>query len=154
MVLDFVYGCLFSHVSPPANVVDNPVLHFFSITLSLSHTLPPSLPLSFSIPLSPSHLLFSNPTHPPEIFRTVVLNSGLLTGKFSRGETPAPGTSRLGWVEENKQARSNQSHPSLSEYADKEKYWQLMDAMKKIANKRGMIENEFILPLNVSDLPI
>ena len=74
---------------------------------------------------------------PPPPNTLTLICSGLLTGKFSRGETPAPGTSRLGWVEENKQARSNQSHPSLSEYTDKDSYWQLMDVMRKIANKHG-----------------
>ena len=130
VVLGFVYKHLFSRVSPHANVVDNPDFTSFS---SFSHA--PSLPPSLPLPLSPP--TFSSQT--PSI-HTIVLISGLLTGKYSRGETPAPGTSRLGWVEENKQSRSNQSHPSLSEYADKEKYWQLMDAMKKIANKRGMYE--------------
>ena len=71
MVFDFVYRYIFSHVSPHANVVDNPVLRLSSINLSLTH--PSSLSLSFSIPLSPTHLLFSNPTYPPEIYHTTVL---------------------------------------------------------------------------------
>ena len=109
----------------------------------------------FSLPVPPpSHLFFSNPIHLKNSYHRVIptIISGLLTGKYSRGEKPAPGTSRLGWVEENKQARSNQSHPSLSEYADKEKYWQLVDAMKKIANKRGKIASELVFKASSANI--
>ena len=94
------------------------------------------------------HVACTHPpsSSPPPTHTQTHTCSGLLTGKFSRGETPSPDSSRLGWVEEKKQSRANQSHPSLSEYAEKESYWQLMDAMKKIANKHGKLDLHLEFP--------
>ena len=62
---------------------------------------------------------------------------GLLTGKFERGVMPDdPSSSRVAWVVA-EQSRTNQSHPSLSMYADKDEFWELLDAMKKIATAHG-----------------
>lgn len=63
---------------------------------------------------------------------------GLLTGKFHRGQPPPdPSSSRVAWVEADKQSRTNQSHPNLSEYADKEQFWELLDVMRQIADSHG-----------------
>lgn len=40
-------------------------------------------------------------------------------------------------MEEDKRSRSNQSHPSLSDYADNDQYWNLIEAMKTIATVHG-----------------
>lgn len=64
--------------------------------------------------------------------------SGLLTGKYERGVFPDdPSSSRIAWVEADQQSRSNQSHPSLSQYSNKEEFWQLLDVLKEIATKHG-----------------
>lgn len=61
------------------------------------------------------------------------LKGGLLTGKFKRGEEHDPASSRLAWVEADRHSRTNQSHPSLSQYTSNEQYWQLLDTMREIA---------------------
>lgn len=64
--------------------------------------------------------------------------SGLLTGKFQRGDPPpSPSSSRVGWVEEDKQARTNQSHPNLSSIAGDNSFWKLLDALSEIADAHG-----------------
>ncbi|XP_003382666.2 PREDICTED: uncharacterized protein LOC100631598 [Amphimedon queenslandica] len=64
------------------------------------------------------------------------LKGGLLTGKYERGVVPDdPKSSRIAWVEADKKSRSNQSHPSLTQYADKDEYWELIKAMREIATK-------------------
>jgi aryl-alcohol dehydrogenase-like predicted oxidoreductase len=62
------------------------------------------------------------------------LKGGLLTGKFKRGmDIPSDSeSSRVAWVEADK-SRSNQSHPSLQQWADKEMFWQLSDTLTEIA---------------------
>ena len=70
-------------------------------------------------------------------------SSGLLTGKFKRGELPSDSrSSRLAWVEEDRGSRTNQSHPSLSDYMDNSQYWELIEAMKTIATVHGERERE------------
>ncbi len=65
-------------------------------------------------------------------------DSGLLTGKYKRGESPSSDSnSRLAWVEKDKATRANQASPSLSDYADNEQYWELIEAMKTIATVHG-----------------
>ena len=63
---------------------------------------------------------------------------GLLTGKFQRGQVFSndEDSSRVAWVEADK-SRSNQSHPSLQQWADKEKFWQLSDTLAEIATAHG-----------------
>jgi len=59
---------------------------------------------------------------------------GLLTGKFQRGQPPPdPSSSRVAWVEADQQSRTNQSHPSLSQYGGNEQFWDLLDAMRRVA---------------------
>lgn len=66
------------------------------------------------------------------------LKGGLLSGKFERGVFPQdPKSSRIAWVEADQQTRTNQSHPSLSQYSNKEEFWQLMDTLKQIATNHG-----------------
>lgn len=65
--------------------------------------------------------------------------SGLLSGKFKRGEVPDPSGSRIGWVKQDEENRSNQSHPSLAQYADKESFWCLLDTMQSIAQATGAL---------------
>lgn len=43
----------------------------------------------------------------------------------------------MGWVNADKEHRSNQSHPSLAQYQDKDSYWALLDTMSSIAAKNG-----------------
>ena len=76
-------------------------------------------------------------THAWYIDGSCCILRGLLTGKFKRGQVPDAKDSRIGWVEENKGARINQSHPSLAEYADKESFWALLDTMEKIGSDTG-----------------
>ena len=66
------------------------------------------------------------------------IHSGLLAGKFNRGAhlSDDPESSRVAWVEED-QSRSNQSHPSLQQWADKEMFWQLTDTLTEIAAAHG-----------------
>ena len=65
-------------------------------------------------------------------------DSGLLTGKYKRGESPSSDSnSRLAWVEKDKATRANQASPSLSDYTDNEQYWELIEAMKTIATVHG-----------------
>lgn len=72
---------------------------------------------------------------------------GLLTGKFERGVSlDDPNSSRVAWVEA-EQSRTNQSHPSLSKYADKEQFWQLQDTLKQIAEIHGKQELNALHPL-------
>ena len=64
--------------------------------------------------------------------------SGLLTGKFSRGQSPGdPSSSRAAWVQEKPEERASQSHADLSVFADSESYWELIETMKTIATKHG-----------------
>lgn len=65
------------------------------------------------------------------------LKGGLLTGKFKRGETPDPASSRVGWTAANKDKRSNQSHPSFEHYANNDQFWGLLDSMHAIAAESG-----------------
>jgi aryl-alcohol dehydrogenase-like predicted oxidoreductase len=62
------------------------------------------------------------------------LKGGLLTGKFTRGTDVSadPESSRVAWVEADK-SRSNQSHPSLQQWADHDTFWQLSDTLTEIA---------------------
>ena len=80
---------------------------------------------------------------------------GLLTGKFHRGQPPPdPSSSRVAWVEADKQSRTNQSHPNLSEYADKEQFWELLDVMRQIADshgKRGCVDSGVITPASIPE---
>jgi aryl-alcohol dehydrogenase-like predicted oxidoreductase len=61
------------------------------------------------------------------------LKGGLLTGKFERGVIPDPSSSRVAWVSADSKDRTNQSHPSLSQYSDSEQYWDLIKKMKEIS---------------------
>ena len=70
-------------------------------------------------------------------FCLILTLRGLLTGKFKRGDSLGdPNSSRIAWVEA-EQSRTNQSHPSLSNYADKEEFWRLLETMDKIAAAHG-----------------
>ncbi|CAI7994467.1 1-deoxyxylulose-5-phosphate synthase YajO [Geodia barretti] len=62
------------------------------------------------------------------------LKGGLLTGKFQRDReiSEDPESSRVAWVEADK-SRSNQSHPSLQQWADREMFWGLTDTLGDIA---------------------
>ena len=64
--------------------------------------------------------------------------SGLLTGKFKRDMAISedPESSRVAWVEADT-SRSNQSHPSLQEWADKDMFWELTDTLTDIATAHG-----------------
>ena len=64
---------------------------------------------------------------------------GLLTGKFKRDKefSEDPESSRVAWVEADK-SRSNQSHPSLQEWAHRETFWQLTDTLTDIATTHGL----------------
>lgn len=64
-------------------------------------------------------------------------SSGLLSGKYKRGVKP-DAESRVGWVEGDKKKRTTQASPSLSDYADKESFWALLEAMEAIANATGL----------------
>lgn len=76
---------------------------------------------------------------------------GLLTGKYERGIVPSdPNSSRIAWVEADKSSRSNQSHPSLTQYADKDEYWELIKAMKEIADKHSNHDNNHLLRVQYS----
>jgi len=62
--------------------------------------------------------------------------SGLLTGKFSRDNPPTdPSSSRIAWNEKN--PMKDPTTPSYSQYANDDKYWALIDAMKEIAKKHN-----------------
>ena len=102
-------------------------------TLTLSSLIPPLHPhtLTYPTPPPPYPHLPPHPhsPHPP---------SGLLTGKFKRDAQPlAPDSSRVAWVEEDKEHRRNQSHPSLSDHINNPAYWNLIDAMRDIATAHG-----------------
>ena len=58
----------------------------------------------------------------------------MLSGKFKRDEA-AP-ESRVSWVGEDKAARTNQSHPSLEEFAS-ESFWKLLETLESIARSHG-----------------
>ena len=77
-------------------------------------------------------------------------SSGLLSGKFKRGETPDPSDSRVGWVEQDKGKRVTQASPSLSQYADKEDFWELLGCMETIAKETGVLH---IIPTLNSGFP-
>ena len=44
----------------------------------------------------------------------------------------------MAWVEADKISRSNQSHPSLQQWADNDTFWELCDALSDIATTHGM----------------
>lgn len=70
---------------------------------------------------------------------THTYHRGLLAGKFERGVKPDdPNSSRVAWVEADSQSRTNQSHPSLSQYSDDDQYWDLIQKMKEIAASHGI----------------
>ncbi len=101
-------------------------------TFSSSSPLPSLLPTSFPPSLLPSSLPPSLPRslpHPPT-------HRGLLSGKFKRGQA-LPEESRVTWVEEDRSARRNQSHPSLTEFSRDDQFWELLDAMSEIAAAHG-----------------
>ena len=61
----------------------------------------------------------------------------MLTGKFTRGNVPTdPASSRVAWAEEDSK-RSMESQPTYSQYANDDKYWALIDAMKEIAKNHN-----------------
>lgn len=67
-----------------------------------------------------------------------VSHSGLLSGKFSRGQSLGdPSSSRAAWVQEKPQTRASQSHADISVFADSDSYWELLETMKDIAVKHG-----------------
>ena len=51
--------------------------------------------------------------------------------------------SRVGWVEGDKKKRTTQASPSFSDYADKESFWALLDAMETIAKATGLNKDAF-----------
>ena len=59
-------------------------------------------------------------------------------------------SSRVGWVEQDKEKRKNQAQPSLAQYADKESFWELLDAMQAIATETGTCVCEACLVLVVN----
>ena len=66
--------------------------------------------------------------------------SGLLSGKFSRGQSLGdPTSSRTAWVKEKPQTRASQAQPDISLFEDSESYWELQEAMKDIAVKHGQL---------------
>ena len=72
------------------------------------------------------------------LFLCPIPYSGLLTGKFSRDQSAGdPSSSRVAWVQEKPEARASQSHADLAEFADSERYWELIETMKAIATKHG-----------------
>ena len=72
------------------------------------------------------------------VTNVIFLPRGLLTGKFKRGLTPRdPTSSRVAWVEADRSSRKNQSHPSFSEYGDKDEFWKLQDTLEAIAKNHG-----------------
>ena len=64
--------------------------------------------------------------------------SGFLTGKFKRDEMPKPET-RIGFTALAEQNRALQSHPAWSVLKEQDTVWELLDAMKEIANVHGNI---------------
>ena len=98
----------------------------FPLWGSLPHAPPTPSPPITSLPPSPCYLTI--PPRPPR---------GLLTGKFKRGAEHDPSCSRIAWVEADRNSRTNQSHPSLSHYANNEQFWQLLDTMREIAAAHG-----------------
>ena len=61
--------------------------------------------------------------------------SGLLTGRFKKGDTKAPEGSRMELGTKLKIGFDNL--PDINQYLHDEKFWSLMDAMEKIAKKHG-----------------
>ncbi len=88
--------------------------------------------------------------HSPASTALVGVCRGLLTGKFQRGETPDPAKSRIGWVEADKGSRGNQSHPTLAQYADSDKFWSLLESMGDIATSTGC----YIAPPSSQNVPM
>lgn len=81
--------------------------------------------------------------------------SGLLSGKFSRGQSLGdPTSSRAAWVQEKPQTRASQAQPDISLFEDSENYWELQEAMKDIAVKHGQLFSihAFILGTTFHDL--
>ena len=56
--------------------------------------------------------------------------SGLLTGKYVRDAKPSSTDTRVGFLQQ-------KSMPLWDMYKDNDKYWALIDAMKKIAKNKG-----------------
>ena len=64
---------------------------------------------------------------------------GLLTGKFERNKTPDEKGSRIGFIHKD-ESKAAQAAPAWSKYNGDDDYWNLMDAMKEIANSHGKKE--------------
>lgn len=59
--------------------------------------------------------------------------SGLLTGKFKRGDVPDPGSSRIGYM------LSKNAFGQLgawTTYSESDQYWEIIDLLKDISTKR------------------
>lgn len=63
------------------------------------------------------------------------LKGGLLTGKFERDNKPVDSGSRVGFTHAEESSRAFQSSPAWSRYEDSDFYWNLVDQMRKIAQK-------------------
>ena len=71
------------------------------------------------------------------IFNHGLFCSGLLTGKYKREEKLSPGSGRIGFVAADETVRSKQSAPAWSKVVNNDKYWALLDVMRKIAENHG-----------------
>jgi len=78
------------------------------------------------------------------LFQSVIVCSGMLTGKFKRDAAPTdPSSSRVAWVEADPKNRT-QAQPSYSQYKDDERYWALIESMKEIAQKHGELDLDLL----------
>ncbi|KAL4225822.1 hypothetical protein ACF0H5_013811 [Mactra antiquata] len=64
------------------------------------------------------------------------LKGGMLTGKFQRDVEPDGSGSRVGYVHKD-ESKAMQSAPAFSKYNSDDKYWELIDLLKSIAEKHG-----------------
>ena len=65
---------------------------------------------------------------------TIFLLSGLLTGKFKKGEDVNPNT-RVGWA--TRMNFDQHASPSWTKYKDNEQYWKIIEVLQDLAKSKG-----------------
>lgn len=72
--------------------------------------------------------------------------SGMLTGKYKRGQKPQPTAGRIGIVAQD-ESKAMQIAPAWSQYDNNAEYWKLVEGMGRIAKEKG---SHLIYPFNLS----
>jgi hypothetical protein len=67
-----------------------------------------------------------------------LITSGLLTGKYKRGEKLDSTSGRIAYIS-NDEKGASEAGPAWSKYANNESYWKLMSVMEDVAKIHGIL---------------